>query len=659
MPNKKMNYRSASIREAEPGGPATFDPDTRSVEVVGATDAPALVFDWARLEMVDEILLMDGLELPKSRQVPVLDSHSRDGASSVLGSYREMKTDKNQLTGRVFFSSVAEAESPMTKVKEGHMTDFSAGYRVIESEWVPKGETTKIKGRSFSGPVSVVTRWRIKELSLVPIGADENATARSQPKENHKEKKVMNEAFRKQLEELGLPVTATEDEAYAFARERMRPIPPKNPPPDPDAIRIEAEKKERSRVSEIEAMCRLYQFPGMASDLIREGTPMDSAREAVLKAVNAREAEKELSRKYHISLGIDETDRFRQAATDGMLLRSGMKVEKPSSGALDLRGFTLVEMARLCLEKAGKRPFGNVMEMVGRALTTSDLPYLLANVANKALFDGWEMAEETWSIWCGVGSVSDFKTQYSPRVSEASDLAEIPESAPYTYGKLTEAQESYSILTYGKLFAVTRQAIINDDLSALTNIPRSHGESAARKIGDLAYAVLTANAAMGDGIVLFHATDHDNIGTGGVPSETTLAEAIKLMKLQKNLQTLQNLNIRPEFFIAPVTLEGSAEIFFNSNQFAGGLESATRANPYAGTRFTRIYEARLDASSTTAWYLAARRGRTVVMYFLNGVQAPYLETREGWTVDGVEYKVRIDAGAKAMDWRGLVKNAGA
>jgi hypothetical protein len=27
-------------------------------------------------------------------------------------------------------------------------------------------------------------------------------------------------------------------------------------------------------------------------------------------------------------------------------------------------------------------------------------------------------------------------------------------------------------------------------------------------------------------------------------------------------------------------------------------------------------------------------------------------------MDGVEYKVRIDAGAKAMDWRGLYKNAG-
>jgi hypothetical protein len=38
---------------------------------------------------------------------------------------------------------------------------------------------------------------------------------------------------------------------------------------------------------------------------------------------------------------------------------------------------------------------------------------------------------------------------------------------------------------------------------------------------------------------------------------------------------------------------------------------------------------------------------------------PYLESRNGFTVDGVEFKVRIDAGAKAMDWKALASNDGA
>jgi hypothetical protein len=59
-----------------------------------------------------------------------------------------------------------------------------------------------------------------------------------------------------------------------------------------------------------------------------------------------------------------------------------------------------------------------------------------------------------------------------------------------------------------------------------------------------------------------------------------------------------------------------------------------------------------------AWYLLGPKGKTVKVFFLYGVEAPYLETKQGWNMDGVEYKVRIDVGAKAMDWRAFYKNDG-
>jgi hypothetical protein len=46
------------------------------------------------------------------------------------------------------------------------------------------------------------------------------------------------------------------------------------------------------------------------------------------------------------------------------------------------------------------------------------------------------------------------------------------------------------------------------------------------------------------------------------------------------------------------------------------------------------------------------------VFFLGGIQRPYFEIQNGWTVDGTEYKVRIDAGAKAVDWKGLYYNNG-
>ena len=668
-----MNYRILAIAVRKDGVPATLEEDSRSVEVVAATENPVEVMDWKRWEIVNEVLLMDGLELPKSRQVPLLDTHSRYQTASVLGSFRGIETDNGQLVGRAHFSSVPEAEGLYTKVREGHLTDFSIGYRVVESVWIPEESKKKVKGREFEGPLSVATRWRVKELSAVPIGADEDAKVRAESDHsNNMEENEMNKEFRKLLEGKGLSPDATDDEARAFAETLTAPKEEQrgeNDEIDVEKIRTEATGKERERIREIDAMCKKYNCPDMADTLVREETSVLEARAQVLKRFEADLAAKEEKMKHRkpAEIGVDERDKFRAAGQDALLLRAGLPVEKPAPGADELQGYTLVEMARNCLAKAAQKTRGNVMEMVGRAMVTSDFPYLLANVANKSLFNGWDSQEETWKIWCGTGAVSDFKTHYSPRVSEASALEEVPEHGEYKYGKKTEAQESYSVVTYGKLFAITRQTIINDDLNALINQPKAHGESASRKVGDVAYAVLTGNSAMGDSIALFHAS-HSNLvapGSGAAPGIATIAAGVLAMKSQKDLQSLRRLNIQPRFMLAPNALEGAAEIFFRSERFTDSDTVATdaslagmRVNPYAGNYLTRVYEGRLDDDDPAQWYLAADKGKTVTVYFLNGIQTPYLETKQGWSVDGVEYKVRIDVGAKAMDWRGLYQNDG-
>ncbi|KKN52424.1 hypothetical protein LCGC14_0612780 [marine sediment metagenome] len=584
-----------------------------------------------------------------------------------------MKKEDDQLVGRAIFSSVPEAESPFTKVREGHLTDFSIGYRVVGSIWVPEETTKKIKGHEFEGPLSVATRWRVKELSIVPIGADEDARVRNETRnDNILEEPKMDEKFREYLESIGLTREATEDEAWAFAGTLQAPKEKEKRDEekiDTDKIRAEATGEERSRIREIDAMCKRYELSDMADDLVREGTPILEAREKVLTRAEENWVEKETKRKDRpmIEIGKDERDKFRAAVGDALTLRAGMEIEKPAPGADELRGYTMVEMARLCLRNANEKTAGNVMEMVGRAMTVSDFPYLLANVAHKTLFEGWNTQEETWPIWCGTGSVSDFKTHYSPRISEADDLEEVPEEGEYRYGKRTEAQESYSVVTYGKLYAITRQAIINDDLNALSNQPKAHGEAAARKVGDVAYAVLTANAAMGDAVALFHA-NHSNFvdhASGAAPGISTIAAGVLAMKNQTDLRGLRSLNIQPRFMLAPNALEGAAEVFFRSERFSDASTIATdssmastQVNPYAGTYLTRVYDGRLDDNDALQWYLAAAKGKTVIVFFLNGIKKPYLETKKGWSVDGVEYKVRIDAGAKAMDWRGLYENDG-
>jgi hypothetical protein len=420
-------------------------------------------------------------------------------------------------------------------------------------------------------------------------------------------------------------------------------------------------------------MCRKFGLPDEAArKLIDEGASLDKARVVVMDHLATVGLDPKVpDQGGRITLITDEKDKFRAAAEGAVLIRAGIPGEHDKvPGARDLAGYSLRELARHSLILANQPAGGGPLEMVGRAMTTSDFPYILANVAHKSLFAGWEGAGETWREWCAVGSVSDFKTHYSPRVSEFSDLDEIGELEEYKHGKRTEAQESYAVATYGKMAGISRQAVINDDLNAITANFFGMGEAAARKVGDLPYAVLTANADMGDSVALFHATTHDNYiesGSGAAPGIATLAAGFLAMGTQKDLQGLRRLNIRPRFFLAPMALMGTAEVFFRSERFADETTAGTpdesfattRVNPYSGEVLRRIYESRLDDDVPTKWYLAAAKGKTVTVFFLNGVQTPYLEQQQSWNADGVEFKVRIDAGAKAMDWRGLYLNYGA
>lgn len=649
-----LTTRSLSLRLSDDGRPASLDDKTRSVDVVCSTETPVEVFDWERWEFVPEVLLMSGCEMPASRQVPLLDTHYRGDVSSVLGSCRSLRVEGSELLGRAHYSAAdPTADMAWRKTSEGHLTDYSIGYRVLESTYIPEGQKQTIAGRQYEGPVKVATRWKVRELSTCPIGADEYAKARAatQPDNPQREEKTMPKD--KHIEEPGRGTQET----------TVTPEPTVNPEPvrtlteEDVATRAAAmARAEIERREEIRAMGDHFGYREVAEKLIADGSSVDAARKAIMVEQMKKP---ETSPGFRATVVADERDKFRAAAEGALILRAGLKHDpaKLAAGALDLRGYSLRELARESLRMAGQPVGGDVMQMVGRALTTSDFPILLGNTANLALLSGWESAEETWESWAdGSGSVSDFKTYTLARAGETDDLDEIGEDDEYKYGSLAEQSESLRIATYGKLNKISRQAIINDDMGSIADAFARRGEAAARKVGDLVYAVLTANSAMGDNVALFHST-HGNLGTSGVLSSTTAAEAIKLMGLQKDIGGKRRLNISPRFFLAPKALEGTAEIFFGSQMLDVSSGSA-QVNPYAGSRFTRVYDARLDDDSPAVWYMAGPKGKTVKVFFLNGNRVPYLETREGWTVDGVEFKTRIDAGAKALSWKALVKNAG-
>ncbi len=158
--------------------PKTFNDESRSVRVIAVTENPVRVWDWERKDFVTEVLLIDGVHLPPSRQIPLLDSHDRSSVSRVLGSARNFRPAGKSLECDVFFSGTDSGKETAQKVKEGHLTDFSVGYSSIESHWIPEGEVQSVNDRTFRGPVRITAKWNLKELSITPIGADQQATVR-------------------------------------------------------------------------------------------------------------------------------------------------------------------------------------------------------------------------------------------------------------------------------------------------------------------------------------------------------------------------------------------------------------------------------------------------------------------------------------------------
>jgi hypothetical protein len=196
----------------------TVDDATRSVEAVLSTEEVVQVWDWSRFQVIDEVLLARGAELPD--QVVLLENHRRWELDDVLGSVRNLRVETDTTVGRLFFDEdEGRAEKAWGKYRRGHVRDVSVGYKVVEYVDIAPGQRKTVDGKEYRARdrvLRVTQRWKLREVSATPIGADEGAKTRTDflP---IKEGSSMNERLRKFLESVGLRSDATDELAQQFA----------------------------------------------------------------------------------------------------------------------------------------------------------------------------------------------------------------------------------------------------------------------------------------------------------------------------------------------------------------------------------------------------------------------------------------------------------
>ena len=336
-----------------------------------------------------------------------------------------------------------------------------------------------------------------------------------------------------------------------------------------------------------------------------------------------------------------------------LLARAGIDKDKADAKDNAYNAMTLRELARASLVDRGISVSGhNAMSMVGLAFThsSSDFGQILIDVAHKSLLKGWETAAENFDQFTSHGTLTDFRPAKRVGLGDFGYLPQVGEGEEYTYGTIGDEGASVALATYGQLFSITRQAIINDDMNLLTKIPEKMGQAARATIAKLVFALLTGNAIAQDGKALFDAS-HKNTLTGAALDVTSIDKAIQIMNGFVNARG-EPLAIEPEFMLLPTSLYTRAKQVLGSASVEGADANSGIINPIRDI-VPALKSARLQVADPKSWYLINKEA--IEVSYLDGIDTPYMEQQNGFTVDGVSTKVRIDAGVNVIDYRGIVK----
>jgi len=468
----------------------------------------------------------------------------------------------------------------------------------------------------------------------------------------------------------------------AEAAEKTRAANPPAPSA-PSAPSVEEERKraadvEHARITGIQEATRIAGLPAeFGAQLVQERKPLDEARAAIL-AEMARIQTPEVNR--HIDVGTDERDKFLRGAVNWLLHKGGsvdLVARAAKSKAADydpgeFRGMTLVDLGKMTLERAGRKVRGlSKMDAIAQAFTlraatqsTSDFAVLLENVMHKVLQAAYAVTPDSWRAWCNQSTVSDFRAHNRYRMGSIGALDALTQNGEYKHKAISDAEKgSITASTKGNIIAVTRQAIVNDDLSAFTRLLTMLGRAAALSVEADAYALLQQNAGLGptmsDNKPVFDAA-HNNLGAGSALSAAGLDADAAVMAAQTDPSGNEILDLQPAVLLVPRGLRGQSQVINDSQYDPDTVANKAQMKPNVVRGLFRDVIGSPRLTDLTRRYLFADPSLSPVfeVAFLEGQTEPVLETKDGWDTDGAEMRVRHDYGVAAVDFRGAVTNAG-
>lgn len=399
---------------------------------------------------------------------------------------------------------------------------------------------------------------------------------------------------------------------------------------------------------------------GFVEDLMARGIGVNEARAAIMNRM-AEDADRNFSNPGNpsVTMGRDRKDGLVERMAEAMACRYTGKA--PSDGAREFWGASVTDLAREFLTINGLSvPRWDRTELLKRAMhSTSDFPALLQSTGQRILMEAYQAAASAIKQIARRSTAVDFRAKSALRLGEAPKLVKVNQNGEITHGTRAEAQESYRLYTYGRLFSITREALVNDDLGAFSDFGRAYGVAAAnleaQVLVDLLVGAAGVGPVMSDTKALFHA-DHSNLAAPGAAiSDTTLTAARLALRTTKGLDGETLIEVAPRFLVTPAALETTAQ------KALAAIYPATTANANVFTNaLTLLTDPRLDAKSVARWYVFGDPAVAPVLEYsyLQEAQGPVVDSRPGFDVLGMEFRAYLDFGAGALDHRGAYCNPG-
>ncbi len=649
---------------------------------------------------------------------PVLRDHSM---SRIVGHSDDVTISEPKLKLAGLISGAGpDATEVQAAAGNGFPWKASVGVRPDKMEFVGEGVTTKVNGKTFTGPLEVARKSTLMEVSFVAIGADQKTTVKVAASAAQYKEHDMD--FEKWIEALGFDADDLREDqrqhlqakydaevkAAADIKEaaKIKAEESKDPkvieaaakPPVVEAPSFELDSvilAHESHMAKIEAIGEEYREKVPAEDFAKLTTAVrKGAIEAKAKALGDKWPAVKLESDHILAAATYKADLMVAERPKGPAIHSSSQdVSMPaieaafcqSAGLKEpekyfkpevleaadkrYRGLGIQQLLLVCASQNGYsgRPWirsDNLREVIQAAFSTHTISTMLTTTGNKLLLDSFNVIPQSWRQVAAIKTVTDFKAVTMFRMNADLEYEEVGPGGLIKHG--TVSQESYSIQakTYAKMLALTRQDIINDDLGAFDDLRNRLGMGAAVKLNNIFWDAWLA--AVDAGTFWTAARGNRQAGATTALGEVGLNKAVKLFRDAKGPDG-NRLGLEPEILLSGSDLEATNRKLFTSMEVRDTaadtltLVSNIHFNRFKPVIVPELSDTSLTGGSTTQWFLLANPARlaSAAMCFLDGQQTPTIETTDAdFNTLGIQSRGFHDFGVTMSEFRASVLSVG-